>query len=516
MSDHHHHSIPPWPAAGDIPTPVPLTVDTSTQVCVVGAGIAGTMTAYLLAKAGKSVVLLDRLGIGGGETGRTTAHLSNALDRRYYRLARLHGKEGARFAAASHTAAIDRLEAIAREEGIDCDFQRLDGYLFVPSGKSLDELKRERDAACEAGLYDLEIVARAPLTSFDTGPALRFPRQAQFHPLKFLAGLAQATERLGGRIYGDAFVNEVHGGPGAFVRTSRGTRVLAEAIVVATNVPFNDWVVIHTKQAPYRTYAIGLRIPRSIVPRALYWDTLDPYHYVRVHDFPGEPQSELLIVGGEDHKTGQHKQTSEAHEKLEAWTRSRFPAAGAVAFRWSGQVVEPVDGLAYIGRNPGDAPNVHIATGDAGMGMTHGAIAGMLLTDLICGRTNPWQGLYDPSRKWTSNLREYASENLNVAAQYFDWVTGGEVNSVQDIPSGSGAVVREGFSKICAYRDERGVLHRHSAVCPHLGCIVGWNATEHSWDCPCHGSRFDALGHVIQGPAASDLAPVEEKATSMA
>jgi glycine/D-amino acid oxidase-like deaminating enzyme/nitrite reductase/ring-hydroxylating ferredoxin subunit len=496
-----------------------LNSDATAQVCVVGGGIAGTVTAYLLAKEGRSVVLLDRQAIGGGETGRTTAHLSNALDRRFHRLEWLHGEEGARLAAKSHTAAIDLLESIAHNEGIDCDFQRLDGYLFAPDQDGADELERELAAAHRAGLAEVELLPALPPSSFAAGPALRFPRQGQFHPLKFLAGVAQAIERLGGRIYHNCYVKEAQGGGNAQVRIEDGPRVSADAIVIATNVPFNDRVVIHTKQAAYRTYAIGLRVPRGVVHHALYWDTLDPYHYVRLQQAPhggqDEPQrDELLIVGGEDHKTGQKADASQPHEKLEAWTRERFPQAGAVEFRWSGQVLEPVDGLGYIGRNPGDEANVYIVTGDSGMGMTHGAIAGMLLTDLICGRSNPWSGLYDPSRKWTSSVSDYASENLNVAAQYLDWLSGGDVASLGEIPSASGAIVREGLSKICVYRDEHGQLHKHSAVCPHLGCIVSWNGAEHSWDCPCHGSRFDPYGRVIQGPAIGDLAAVEEKVTA--
>ncbi len=510
MSHASEQSTSPWMATVPVPSFPRLVTDTTAHVCVVGGGIAGMMTAYLLAREGKSVVLLDRHTVGSGETGRTTAHLSNALDRRYYELERLHGKEGARLAAASHTAAIDCLETTMQKEGIDCDFERLDGFLFAATDRSANDLKRERDAAWEAGLADVELVPRAPLDGFDTGPAVRFPRQAQFHPLKFLAGLAKAIQRLGGRIYGDSCANEVQGGDETYVRTRQGPRVAADAIVIATNVPFNDRVVIHTKQAPYRTYVIGLRVPRGAVARALYWDTLDAYHYVRVQDFAGAQHNELLIVGGEDHKTGQ-PHGDDPYQRLEAWTRRRVPQAESVAFRWSGQVVEPVDGLGYIGRNPGDKPNVYIATGDSGMGMTHGTIAGMLITDLICGRTNPWEGLYDPSRKWTSSLRDYASENLNVAAQYLDWVTGGEVRSVHEVPAGSGAILREGLSKVCVYRDENGALHKHSAVCPHLNCIVSWNAAEHSWDCPCHGSRFDPLGRVIQGPAIADLAPIEEQ-----
>jgi len=509
MSGNVASSTSVWMAGVPMPNYPRLESNTTAEVCVVGAGIAGMMTAYLLALEGKSVVVLDRMTVGAGETGRTTAHLSNALDRRYYELRRLHGEQGARLAAQSHTAAIDRLESISLHENIDCDFQRLDGFLFQPEGKSTDELDRELSAARDAGLVGVQMMPRAPLPEFDTGPCLRFPQQGQFHPLKFLAGLAHAFQRLGGRLYGDTEVTEVQGGREAYVATRHGPRVAANAIVVATNVPFNDRLVIHTKQGAYRTYVIGLRAPRGSVHRALYWDTLDPYHYIRLQDLPADADSELLIVGGEDHKTGQQCAGESPYQKLETWTRRRFPQAGAVVFHWSGQVLEPVDGLGYIGRNPGDEDNVYIATGDTGMGMTHGTIAGILLTDLICGRQNPWSELYDPSRKWTSSLRDFASENLNVARQYLGWLTGGEVSSVHEVPAGSGAILREGMSKVCVYRDEQGAVHRHSAMCPHLGCVVAWNDAEKSWDCPCHGSRFDPLGRVIHGPAASDLAPVD-------
>jgi len=169
--------------------------------------------------------------------------------------------------------------------------------------------------------------------------------------------------------------------------------------------------------------------------------------------------------------------------------------------------MEPVDAMAFIGRNPADEPNVFIVTGDSGNGMTHGAIAGMLITDLIAGRENPWAKLYDPSRKAMKPLliAEFAKENLNVAAQLRDYLTGSDVASVEEITPGSGAVLRQGLKKIATYRDDQGVLHQFSAVCPHLKCIVRWNPAEKTWDCPCHGSRFDCLGHVVNGPASSDL-----------
>ncbi len=216
----------------------------------------------------------------------------------------------------------------------------------------------------------------------------------------------------------------------------------------------------------------------------------------------------MLIVGGEDHKTGQADDASERFGRLEAWTRDRFPAAEGVEFRWSGQVMEPVDGLALIGRNPGEQ-NIYVVTGDSGNGMTHGTIAGILLTDLILGRHNEWERLYDPSRITLRATQEFVKENLNAVAQFVDYATPGDVDGLNEIASGSGALIRSGLTKVAAYRDSQGVLHRCSAVCPHLGCIVDWNSAEKTWDCPCHGSRFDPYGNVLNGPANTGLGLAE-------
>ena len=281
--------------------------------------------------------------------------------------------------------------------------------------------------------------------------------------------------------------------------------------MVATNSPVNDRYVIHTKQAAYMTYVIGARVPRGSVTRALYWDTPNPYHYIRVESVRGDQnEHDVLIVGGEDHKTGQADDANKRFAALERWTRARFPMIEEVEFQWSGQVMEPVDSLAFIGRNPMDELNVFIATGDSGNGMTHGTIAGILLTDLISGRENAWETLYDPTRKTLRALPKFAQENLNVAAQFTDLVTAGDVDSLDEIKPGQGAIIRRGSKKVAVYRDEAGAIHQRSAVCVHLGCVVDWNSKEKTWDCPCHGSRYAADGKVFQGPANSDLPPVDE------
>ncbi|HWS54563.1 MAG TPA: FAD-dependent oxidoreductase [Pyrinomonadaceae bacterium] len=501
-----------WMATGEVPAGEPLRGDASADVCVVGAGIAGLTTAYLLAREGKSVVVLDDGPVAGGETCRTTAHLVNALDDRYYELERLHGERGARLAAESHTAAVDQIEETVAEEKIDCDFERLDGYLFVPPGDSTEQLGHELRAAHRAGLTEVEYVERVPYDGYDFGAALRFPYQGQFHILKYMAGLAEAFRRRGGRLHTRTHAEEIKGGADAHVTTADRFTVRAGAVVVATNTPVNDLVAIHTKQAPYRTYVVGARVPAGSVPRMLLWDTPDPYHYVRSQSVrDGGDAYNVLIVGGEDHKTGQAEDFDERFRRLEEWTRERFPMVESVEYRWSGQVMEPVDGLGYIGRNPLDSDNVYIATGDSGNGMTHGTIAGMLIRDLILGRDNAWATLYDPSRISLRAGLEYAKENLNVAAQYTDLLTGGEVESAAEVAPGAGAVVRRGLKKVAVYRDEQGALHERSAVCAHLGCVVAWNDKEKSWDCPCHGSRYSPTdGHVLNGPAINGLAPADE------
>ena len=493
-----------WSASFDVPTYSPLSENLSTDVVIVGAGIAGMSVAYHVAQAGKKVVVIDDGGIGGGITSRTTAHLTAALDNTYGLVESRRGTGSIKLAAQSHSAAIDRIERIARDERIDCDFERLDGYLFLPPGEKIKTLADELAAVLRAGM-PVERLKRAPLDFFDTGPCIHYPNQAQFHPLKYIAGLARSIERDGGRIFCGTHVDIMEGGKSAHVVAGKWN-VHAAAIVVATNSPVNDRVFIHTKQAPYTTYVIGARIPTGSVPHGLYWDMDDPYHYVRPHTIEDR---DILIVGGGDHKSGQADDTERRHARLEAWARKRFPMIEGVEFRWAGQVMESLDGLAFIGRNPGLEDNVYVVTGDTGMGMTHGTIAGMLITDLILERPNPWEELYDPSRKPLRAAGRFVKENANVAAQYVDWLAPGDEVDSEEIAPGSGAIIREGLKKYAIYRDAHGQTHTFSAVCPHLGCIVQWNPTEKTWDCPCHGSRFDKEGTVINGPSNQNLRKID-------
>jgi glycine/D-amino acid oxidase-like deaminating enzyme/nitrite reductase/ring-hydroxylating ferredoxin subunit len=487
-----------------------LNESVTTDVCVVGAGIAGMSVAYNVVRAGKRVIVLDLDQIGSGESGRTTAHLSNAIDDRYIRLEKALGNERTRLAAESHSAAIDFIDETVRREQISCDFRRLDGYLFCAEDDKPELLERELGAAHRAGLGAVSLVERAPVRGWDSGPALLFPRQARFHVLKYLQGLARAIEQAGGKIYGNSKVESVEGGTPAKVTTDSRKTVTADEVVVCTNGAISDMMVTHMKQAPYRTFVVAFAVPRGSVPDALFWDTADPYHFVRLQ--PLNDARDALLVGGEDHKTAHEDDADDRFACLEAWARERWVVAGERIAQWSGQVLEPNDYLAYIGKNPDGAEHVWLATGDSGMGMTHGTIAGILLGALLQGKEHPWAKLYDPKRitLHPRELGHLAKETADVAIHVtIDYVTPGQVSDVAAIPAGEGRVIRRGMHKVAAFKDEQGKVHERSAVCTHLKCIVDWNSAEKSWDCPCHGSRYDPYGKVISGPASSDLEEVE-------
>lgn len=497
-------NVPKWERPSEMPVAGPLDHDARVDVCVVGAGITGLNIAYTLALDGKRVLVLDDGEIGGGQTSRTTAQLSTSIDRHYVEIERIHGPDATRLAAESHAAAITRIGSIARAEGIDCGFERLDGYLFGSTPDSETGLAQELAAAQRAGV-SVELARRAPLRDFDTGPCLCFFDQAQIDPRAYVAGLARAARRRGVQFATGTHVRAIHSGVPARVETTRGPIVTCDVVAVATNVPMNDRLALVTKQAAYSTYVVAARLPPDAVAPALYWDDADPYHYVRL---AGELEP-LLIVGGEDHRSGQSDFQLERFLRLEAWARQLVPDLGPVVRRWSGQCMESVDGLAFIGRNPGDAGDVYVATGDSGQGITHGTIAGVLIADLVAGRTSPWAQLYDPARKSLRSTVRYVRENTRTALQYGRWLGRGDAHDASALECGQGAVIRRGWSMIAAWRDESGELHERSAVCPHLGGIVHWNVAEKTWDCPCHGARFSALGHVLSGPANSDLKAVE-------
>jgi glycine/D-amino acid oxidase-like deaminating enzyme/nitrite reductase/ring-hydroxylating ferredoxin subunit len=481
-----------------------LQGDLHVEVCVVGAGIAGISVAYELRRRGHDVVVLHdgpTAGVGG-ETERSTAHLVTALDRGYQSLVAVHGKELTALAAESHATAIAHAETLVAREGIDCGFARLDGFLFSEDPRHLEREMRAAREAC----VTVHSTAN-PLADVWPGRALCFPDQAQMDPLRFTAGLAGAAITAGARMFGQTRAAGIASTGGkVVVHSARGSKVTCENLVLATNAPIGGFLTLDAKQAAYRSYVVALEIERGALPHGLFWDTARPFHYVRTcRDAGGD--GDLLLVGGGDHKAGQEGPRAEDRwVGLEAWARRRFPAAGAVKRRWSGQIMETIDGLGFIGTMQ---PGMHVVTGDCGNGITHGLIAGLLVPDLVEGFSNAWERVYDPYRVRLRALGEFVRETANVVAQLGRWATPSDVRDEQAIPRDSGAIVRRGFGKVAVYRDAAGSIHERSAACPHLGCVVAWNPAERTWDCPCHGSRFAPTGEVIHGPAMRGLQPLE-------
>ena len=487
-----------------------LTANAECDLLVVGSGIAGLSTAYEAARWGWKVIVIDRAEtIGGVMTPRTTAHLATELDDYYHYLIKAVGEDHARIYHESQVAAVNRIEAICGDERIDADFKRLDGYLIPAEQAHMSDLQDEYEA-CRAIDVPVEWVDESPMPLPEGTRALRFPNQGRFHPLKYIRGLIKAIEGREGRIFGSTvYVDHREDDDGVVIETEGGPAIRARAAVFATNSPVNDKVTIHTKQVPMRTYVIAGPVPKGAVADALIWDTLDAYHYVRLQPLGDE---HLLIVGGEDHRTGEATDMEDRFERLERWARDRFARLGEVGYRWSGQVMEPVDYMPYSGRNPRNR-NIYVHTGDSGQGITNGVAGALNIAALLFDQKAHFAEVLDPSRKPKAgtSLADFLTGRAKDVKNLSEYVTSGDVASVDDLKPGDGAVIRRGLAKVAAYREKDGKLVERSATCTHVGCIVHWNPLETCWDCPCHGSQFQPDGSVINGPAIRPLAEVEDE-----
>jgi glycine/D-amino acid oxidase-like deaminating enzyme/nitrite reductase/ring-hydroxylating ferredoxin subunit len=479
-----------------------LTNDHECDTVIIGAGIAGISTAYELARRGQKVIVIDRGKIAGGITARTTAHLAPLCDDLTSEMMKLRSELDCKGFYESQAAAIDRIEEIIKAENIDCDFRRLDGYLFQAPETDSKMIDDELEAVRKVGAPVHRLVG-VPLERCGDRHALRYPRQATFHPLKYLNALSEKIVAQGGLFFADTVVMEVVEEDGRVTVTSLdGAKVRARAAVVATNSPISDLFTLHTKMAPYRSYAMAFEIKAGALPDALYWDTLDPYHYVRLQ--PGDKQTDYVIVGGEDHKSGEADDAGRRFEALEKWARGLIPALGTVTHKWSGQVLDTIDYAGFIGLNPGNE-HIYVHTGDSGQGMTHGVAGAMINAALILGELAPWVEVYDPSRKTPSAIGNFLKENVTAVKNFAEYLAPGELSDFSELKSGEGAIIRQGLSKIAAYRDENGSLHASSAACTHIGCHLHWNSFETCWDCPCHGSQFAADGTALNAPAVKSL-----------
>jgi len=502
----------------------PLEDDTETEVCIIGAGITGLSTAYELVTRGKQVILAEARDVISGESGRTSGHLSNALDDGYLEIEKKHGREGAKAAAESHTWALNHVGEVAKKLGIECQYRHVPAYLIsqyhrgqTKHDEDIERIAKEVELAQQLGV-DAAIDRDLKVKGWDGKPDQRggavFHGQAAFGPTAYLVGLRNwLLEQPNFRMYTGTRVVSVKehteglmgtGQKSVEIQTESGKTIRCAHAVEATNIPLQKLSVVVDMEYN-RTYCIAIRVPKGSVEDCLLYDTADPYIYVRITTC--DDKDDYLIVGGCDHQVG-HDDPAGRFEQLEKWTRERFTRAGRVDYRWSGQVMEPVDYVAFIGKNPA-CERIYIVSGDSGNGLTHGVLAGRLIADEIDGTANSWVNLYSPKRiqSLVKSAKDVVVHGIQVNTKYKRLLQS-DIQDIEDLTPGCGGVLNPTLSKPTAiYKADDGTITKMSALCPHMQGVVCWNAVEKSFDCPVHGSRFSAEGLCIQGPAKANLAP---------
>ena len=488
-----------WIASTSTPRFPRLEEPVEVDVAVLGAGIAGITAATLLKGAGKTVALLESKEVLRGVTGHTTAKLTSGHALAYSAISSIFGPAEARLYAQANEAAIQYVRRVAEEREIDCDLETAANYVYTESREEVDTIRAEVEAAKAAGL-EVSFVTETPLP-FPVAGALRQENQAQFHARKYLLPLVEAIPGEGSHVFQETRALAVEDGEPCRVETDRGD-LRARDVIVATHLSILDRGLFFAKTSPKRSYVLGIPAEAESAPDGMFISTETPIHSIRSTPLNGR---RLLLVGGEGHKTGQEEDTRRRYASLEAWARSRFDV-GEVEYRWSTHDNYSADHVPFVGKLTRRADHVFVATGFSGWGMTNGTVAGMILSDAILGRENAWAALYDSTRlPPVRGLGRLAKENANAGTRWIGDRLPGRKGAVGEIPAGEGRIVEWNGERAAVYKDEQGALTALSAVCTHLGCLVSWNTAEKSWDCPCHGSRYDTGGRVIQGPAVNDL-----------
>jgi glycine/D-amino acid oxidase-like deaminating enzyme/nitrite reductase/ring-hydroxylating ferredoxin subunit len=476
-----------------------LEGDLEAEVAVVGAGITGMTTALLLAREGRSVIVVDQGRVGTGTTGHSTAKVTSQHGLTYARIRLTHGADGARAYAQANEAAKQRIVELAAE-GIDCDLRRRDAWVYAESWWQRKLLERETASAREAGL-PAELLEEAPLP-FATRGGMRFTGQAELDPQRYVLGLAARFEQAGGRIFERTRATQVHeDGAGATVVTERG-RIRASQVVLATLIPFLDRGLFFARAFGARSYAITARLSEA-PGEAMLISAGSPMRSIRALPWQG---GELLMVGGEGHDTGSSQAEPERYERLAEFA-GRHWRVSSIEHRWSAQDFIPDDGVPYIGPLHLRSERVRVATGLKKWGITGGTVAAMLFADAIAGRTNDWSSLFSSTRiKPLAQAPKLLAENSRVGVHFLgDRLRERGGRPIEDLAPGEGAIVTAAGSKVAGYRDRSGNLHAVSSRCTHLYCQLRWNGAEESWDCPCHASRFSVDGEVLNGPAVRAL-----------
>ena len=481
-----------------------MAKDVRVDVAVIGGGIAGISTAFLLKRAGMTVAVVEAGRVVESVTGNTTAKITSLHSLIYDYLISQFGEDGARQYADAQASAIEKIASLVEENRISCDFRRTSAYTFTESEEDLDQIKAEVEAATKLGL-PASYVETTPLP-FPIKGAVRFENQAQFHPRKYLLALVGKLPGDGSHVFEETRALDVEDDDPCRVKTNKGT-ITAQSVIITTHFPFHDPNIYFAAMHPGRSLVLGCRL-NTPAPEGMYISTGDDMHSFRSN--PTEDGGEIWMVGGEKFKTGQGGDTEERFKRLEQYARGRFDVR-SIEYRWATQDNNTVDRVPYIGKLSTGSKNLYVATGFGGWGMTNSHVAAMLLSDMMTGRENPWAEVFDPSRfKPITSAKDFIKENLNVAKQFMkDRISAPKLDDGVALPRGRGEVVESNGEKVAVYMDDRGATYACSAVCTHMGCVVRWNSAEKSWDCPCHGSRFNYDGKVIQGPANKDLEPKE-------
>lgn len=475
----------------------PLEGGLKVDTVIVGGGIAGITVAAQLKDAGRDVAVLEAGRILNGVTGHTTAKLTSLHGLIYHQLRSKFGEKKARLYGDANETAIDHVEETVSKYGIGCDFERTPAYTYVDSQEKRKKIKREVEAARSLGL-PASFVESTTLP-YDVEAAVRFDDQAHFHPRKYLLALAERIPGNGSYLFENTRATDVDRGTPNEVKTERGT-IAADEVVIATHFPLYDHGLYFARMSPKRGYVLAARLENT-APEGLYYRPGNPYFSVRSH--PTGDQS-LVLIGGQNHRTGHGGDGFDRYRKLEKEAKSKFDVA-SIEYRWSTQDYTSVDSVPFVGKLAPQTEDIYVATGFGGWGMSNGTAAGLLLADLIRDQENEWQSVYTPTRfKPSASAKELIKHNEH-AAKHFIGDRIRSPKSTPDLSNDEGRVIQKGTDAIGVYRDEHGELHSVSAICPHMRCILHWNGAERSWACPCHGSRFTYDGTVIDGPAMKDL-----------
>jgi glycine/D-amino acid oxidase-like deaminating enzyme/nitrite reductase/ring-hydroxylating ferredoxin subunit len=493
-----------WLATTDTTDFPQLTDSLSVDVAIIGGGISGITTALLLKEQGAKVAIIEARRIAASVTGNTTAKVTSQHGLIYDHLVSQFGMEGAQAYADSQQAALEKIASLVEENGIDCDFTRTNAYVYTEDEAELERITAEVEAATKLGLPASYVETTS--LPFEIRGAIEFANQARFHPRKYLLALAGKIPGDGSYIFEKTrALNIEEEDKTCRVTTDKGV-VKAGKVVVSSHFPFYDPAMYFARMYPKRSYVLGCRLSEK-APEGMFITSEAPFHSFRSN--PLETGGEIWMVGGENHKTGQGGDTREHYRNLERFARERF-SVEAIEYRWSTQDNVTVDRVPYIGKASAGSEHLFVATGFGGWGMTNSTVSAIILSDLVLGRENNWSSLYDPARfKPLTSAKDLVVENVDVAKHFVgDRLSVKDADSVPDLKEGEGRVVELDDEKVAICKLAGGAIHAVSATCTHMGCIVAWNGAEKSWDCPCHGSRFNYDGMVIQGPANKDLEKV--------